>query len=60
MKNPPPGFSLLPSDDDFMLIKSGDLLWHEDNADWQEAERGEIGDNVNGYYGVARRDSQSK
>ncbi|NMY13740.1 hypothetical protein HBO38_36140 [Pseudomonas veronii] len=59
MRNPPDGYSLLPESDG-ALIQRGDLLWHEDDAEWQEAEGAEIGDNVDGYYGVARRDSQSK
>lgn len=59
MRNPPDGYTLLPESDE-ALIQRGDLLWHEDNAEWQVAEGTEIGDNVDGYYGVARRDSQSK
>lgn len=60
MRNPPSGYTVLPSDEEDSLIKSGDLLWHEDDAEWQEASPGEVGDYVNGYYGVARRDTQSK
>lgn len=56
MNNPPPGFTLLPCDDDSSLIETGDMLWYEDDAEWKDAKPSEIGDNVNGYYGVARRD----
>lgn len=60
MRNPPPGYIVLPNDEADSLIKTGDLLWHEDDAEWQEASPDEIGDYVSGYYGVARRGAGAK
>lgn len=60
MRNPPEGYIVKPSDENDALIRNGDLLWHEDEAEWEEATKVEIGDYVNGYYGVARRVSESE
>lgn len=60
MNNPPAGYSLLPSDDHEALIIRGDLLWCEGDAEWQEAQGDEIGDQVYGYYGVARPTPQAE
>jgi len=54
-RSPPPGYSVLPTDDPNSFVQDGDLIWYIDDSRWREADHDDVGDYVDHHYYVARR-----
>ena len=52
-RTPPRGYELVTDVNE--RVQRGDLVWHEDEADWEESGRAEIGDYAHGFHAVARK-----
>lgn len=58
ISRPPAGYELVDAKDGEVLVQAGDLVWHEGNDCWAEAEKSDIGHEVDGFHAVARKASR--